>query len=51
MCYIGCKYERFNPITGDCKCVSKEGCVLDTECPYCGREYEDEDCACPDCDE
>lgn len=50
MCYIGCVHERFNPVTGVCKCVDLSGgpcphesndeCIM---CHSCEEEFEDED--------
>ncbi len=40
MCYCNCKYERFNPITGDCRCVrGSNPCPEDMEyCEKCDDE-------------
>ena len=45
MCYCNCEYERFNPMTGDCKCTNK-GTTCPTEeeytCVSCGMEITEE---------
>jgi len=58
MCYNGCRFESFNPMTGDCKCRLPRGQECPEEerevmCPYCEEEFTvrdvDDCCECPDC--
>ena len=56
MCYNNCVHERFNPVTGDCRCARLKGvpCPEDDElimCPHCDCEFVDEgQDNCPECD-
>ena len=56
MCYNGCQYERFNPVTGNCVCKLPRGVMAPCEadepimCPHCEEEFEDEgQDKCPEC--
>ena len=59
MCYCNCEYEKFNPLTGECKCTFKgkiAPCEIDSEylitCPYCDTNFVVEstaDYSCPNC--
>lgn len=52
MCYNNCEYERYNPITGECRCVRRKNPCPEEAiiCPYCDwvmprGEYKE----CPCC--
>ena len=47
MCYNGCQYESFNPVTGNCDCMrGKNPCPEEFEyCEKCGCHVNSEESA------
>jgi len=58
MCYNNCRFESYNPVTGNCACRrGSNPCpeeLEDITCVYCGFEFEPDggdNEECPDCGE
>ena len=53
MCYNNCIHERFNPMTGDCRCLrGSKPCPEEmTTCPTCDTAFEEHFETCPNCEE